>query len=29
MSQEPELLTDYKTRVLAALKEKHGKLDVT
>ena len=24
MSQEPELLTDYKTRVLAALKEKHG-----
>ncbi len=24
MSQEPELLTDYKTRVLPALREKHG-----
>ena len=24
MSQEPELLNEYKTRVLAALKEKHG-----
>lgn len=24
MSQEPEILTDYKTRVLPALREKHG-----
>lgn len=24
MSQEPELLTDYKTRVLPAMREKHG-----
>ena len=24
MTQEPELLTEYKTRVLPALREKHG-----
>ena len=24
MTQEPELLTDYKTRVIPALREKHG-----
>jgi large subunit ribosomal protein L5 len=28
MIQEPELLTDYKTRVIPALREKHGYLNV-
>jgi large subunit ribosomal protein L5 len=28
MTQEPELLTDYKSRVIPALREKHGYANV-